>query len=117
MNAGFALAGSDGDDWYGISSGSAYAYSFDDLFAEPRVGNVSPSDSAIADTWFDIRWWDFDYNGDASVSLYYDTDGQGEDGTQIVSGLSGRKTEHTEQASKATDLAIDSRFSFSSDGG
>lgn len=37
---------------------------------------------------YDIKWADEDPKADAAISLYYDNDNQGQDGTLIVSGLS-----------------------------
>jgi hypothetical protein len=49
---------------------------------EPAAGGNTATSS------FRIRWTDSDIDDDASISLYYDTDNTGYDGTLIVSGLS-----------------------------
>ncbi len=48
---------------------------------EPDGNNDNATNS------FTIRWSDFDRAHDALISLYYDTDSGGEDGTLIVAGL------------------------------
>lgn len=52
------------------------------FFMQPnRVG-------ATADHEFTIQWTDNDIDDNATISLYYDSDDHGEDGTLIVAGLS-----------------------------
>ena len=54
-----------------------------------RISIIQPDGiDDTADTGFTIQWIDDDPDDDAAVSLYYDTDNSGADGTLIVSGLS-----------------------------
>ncbi|MBT3271224.1 hypothetical protein HN371_29060 [Candidatus Poribacteria bacterium] len=55
--------------------------------AEPSL-LIDEVDSSADSTQATIRWTDQDEDDDASVSLYYDTDTTGFDGTVIVTGLS-----------------------------
>ncbi len=40
------------------------------------------------DSLFQVRWWDYDPDDDATISLYADTDSSGFDGVLIASGIS-----------------------------
>ncbi|HAV43532.1 TPA: hypothetical protein DCX15_05905 [bacterium] len=46
-----------------------------------------PASGATADTSYTIRWTDSDPDSNAIISLYYDTDNTGYDGTLIVTGI------------------------------
>ena len=55
----------------------------------PSITIVEPDGvDDTADCSFTIQWSDDDPDDNATISLYYDTDNSGEDGTLIVSGLS-----------------------------
>jgi Big-like domain-containing protein/FG-GAP repeat protein/K319-like protein len=55
----------------------------------PTISIIEPDGVGdVADTGFTIRWNDADPDNNASISLYYDTNSSGADGTLIVSGLS-----------------------------
>ncbi|SPD74472.1 exported hypothetical protein [uncultured Desulfobacterium sp.] len=54
----------------------------------PSVNMLSPSgDNDPSNGSFTIKWSDYDPDDNATISLYYDTDNTGQDGTLIVSGL------------------------------
>ncbi len=55
----------------------------------PTITLTSPgTEGAQADRSFSITWTDEDPDSDAVISLYYDDDDSGQDGTLIASGLS-----------------------------
>ncbi|MCP4614576.1 MAG: hypothetical protein GY845_38335 [Planctomycetes bacterium] len=55
----------------------------------PSITVIEPDGTDdTADGSFTIKWIDAHYASDAGISLYYDTDNMGADGTLIVSGLS-----------------------------
>ena len=55
----------------------------------PTITVLEPSTAGmLADETFTITWQDADEDDNAAISLYYDTDAVGEDGTLIVTGLS-----------------------------
>ena len=56
--------------------------------ASPALVFVKPENVSYASSSFTIRWADEDPDSDASIALYYDTDGIGENGTLIASGVS-----------------------------
>ncbi len=53
----------------------------------PTITIFEPNGDDTADSVFFILWTDWDADDDANVSLYYDTDGVGEDGTLIVTSI------------------------------
>ncbi|SPD75284.1 exported hypothetical protein [uncultured Desulfobacterium sp.] len=54
----------------------------------PSVNMLMPSgDNDPSNGSFAIKWSDYDPDDNATISLYYDTDNTGQDGTMIVSGL------------------------------
>lgn len=54
----------------------------------PTIELLSPSVNILSPGIIDITWIDQDDNSDAEISLYYDSDQDGTDGTLIVAGLS-----------------------------
>ncbi len=55
----------------------------------PSITIVEPNgEDDTTDSSFAIQWSDADPDDNATISLYYDTDDEGADGTLIVSGLS-----------------------------
>lgn len=57
--------------------------------SSPFIQIVEPDgEDDIANMEYMISWIDSDSDDDASISLYYDTDASGYDGTLIISGLS-----------------------------
>jgi hypothetical protein len=56
----------------------------------PSIGKIIQPDGIndIANANYTIQWTDSDPDDNAAVSLYYDTDNSGEDGTLIVSNIS-----------------------------
>jgi hypothetical protein len=55
----------------------------------PSLMFISPAQvQTNASQSFQISWIDFDNDSDASISLYYDSNNSGADGTLIVSGIS-----------------------------
>ncbi|MDI6793802.1 MAG: hypothetical protein QME81_13215 [bacterium] len=55
----------------------------------PTISITEPDGvNDMADTFYTIRWTDADPDDNALVSLYYDSDDTGYDGTEIVTGLS-----------------------------
>lgn len=55
----------------------------------PTISIIEPDGVGdVANTAFTVRWNDADPDTNASISLYYDTNSSGADGTLIVSGLS-----------------------------
>jgi hypothetical protein len=55
----------------------------------PSITVLTPAnDTIVTGTTYQIQWTDSDPDNDASVSLYYDTDNTGYDGTLITSGIS-----------------------------
>jgi RHS repeat-associated protein len=70
---------------YGLQTASATVF----LNQPPSITVVAPDGIGdTADTGFTIQWIDADPDDDATVSLYYDTDNSGADGTLIVGNLS-----------------------------
>ncbi len=55
---------------------------------EPTIQVLEPNGDDTADTAFTITWTDQDADDSAIISLYYDTDGGGEDGTLIENSIS-----------------------------
>ncbi|HOP46388.1 MAG TPA: IPTL-CTERM sorting domain-containing protein [Desulfobacteraceae bacterium] len=54
----------------------------------PSIKITAPcTDNARANRSFTIKWTDADADDDADISIFYDSDGSGEDGTLIVAGL------------------------------
>jgi hypothetical protein len=56
---------------------------------QPFVQILAPAGNDSATTTYTIRWSDYDPNHAGSISLYYDTNNSGLDGTLIVGNLSG----------------------------
>lgn len=54
----------------------------------PRIQILSLLEDTEYENGFMIRWSDYDIDDDAKISLYYDTDNVGYDGTLIISGIS-----------------------------
>ncbi|MCP4708786.1 MAG: hypothetical protein GY869_09190, partial [Planctomycetes bacterium] len=55
----------------------------------PAIQIIEPDGvTDVADTSYTITWTDDDPDDDATISLFYDTDDTGEDGTLIISGIS-----------------------------
>jgi len=70
-------------------AGAAYIYSIANYAKRPFISFVEPDGiDDIADCSFTIQWDDADLDDNATISLYYDTDNSGADGTLIISGLS-----------------------------
>jgi len=68
--------------------GSAMADATVTVVYPPSMVVVKPNGvDDEADTVFTIKWTDFDPDDNATISLYYDADNSGSDGTLIVSGL------------------------------
>ena len=62
----------------------------------PLIQLVEPDGANdIADTEYMIRWIDSDADDDASISLYYDDDNFGYDGTLIIKGLRENQYENS----------------------
>ncbi|MDI6703208.1 MAG: DUF2194 domain-containing protein [bacterium] len=55
---------------------------------KPEIKVLGPSEDTECEEGFMIRWYDYDPDDDAKISLYYDTDNVGYDGTLIISGIS-----------------------------
>jgi hypothetical protein len=54
----------------------------------PRFVFSAPAEAiSINDQAYTIRWSDIDPDSNAAINLYYDTDGSGEDGIQIVDNI------------------------------
>ena len=88
---------------YGLASGSYYIYAeindgtttasdYSDgtvtLDYAPTISNVAPEVDTIENKKFNIEWTAQDPDDDAQISLYYDEDNSGYNGTLIISGLS-----------------------------
>ncbi len=83
-----ALIGAYGDQQGGENAGAAYVYAFENHMRTPSISLTAPDGlHDIADCSYTIQWADLDLDDNASISLYYDTDDNGVDGTLIVSGL------------------------------
>ena len=56
----------------------------------PATINIThpPAGGATADTSYTIKWTDSDPDSNATITLFYDIDNTGYDGTQIVTGTS-----------------------------
>ncbi len=55
----------------------------------PSITVLTPAnDTIITSSTYTIKWTDSDPDNDATISLYYDTDNTGYDGTLITSGIS-----------------------------
>ena len=71
---------------YGTSTASATVT----LNCKPEIALATPArGDNIASDSFTIRWTDNDPDSNAMVSLYYDSDGHGTNGTLIIAGLNG----------------------------
>jgi uncharacterized protein YkwD len=58
------------------------------VLQKPFIEITAPGpDNARANRSFTIKWTDADADDDADISIFYDSDGSGEDGTLIVAGL------------------------------
>ncbi|MCP4693525.1 MAG: hypothetical protein GY859_36150, partial [Desulfobacterales bacterium] len=68
----------DGD--YAVTANFAVNYA-------PTIQMYEPNGDDTADAVFFINWTDYDADDDAIVSLYYDTDGVGQDGVLIVTSI------------------------------
>jgi hypothetical protein len=81
---------SDGENNARDYSSGAVAVSHNGTFnTAPAILEISPLEGEdAADENYTIRWLDLDPDDDAQISLYYDTDQVGYDGTLIVSGIS-----------------------------
>jgi len=70
-------------------AGAAYIYAIPNYAKRPFISFVEPDGiDDVVDCSFTIEWADADLDDDATISLYYDTDNSGADGTLIISGLS-----------------------------
>ncbi len=77
----------------GVSDGEEISQGSDpmdpDSIPAPSITLVEPDGNGdSADSTFDIRWTDQNYGRVAEISLYFDSDNSGADGTLIVDGLS-----------------------------
>ncbi|CAB1062259.1 Unclassified head protein [Olavius sp. associated proteobacterium Delta 1] len=89
ISGDYPIVGAAGNDDSGSSSGSAYIYNLGDTSGAASIRVTEPSgDSGTVDSSFTIKWRDADYDSNAGIALYYDSDSSGADGTLIVSGLS-----------------------------
>jgi hypothetical protein len=67
--------------------GAVYVFEYNN--SAPNITITQPDGiNDTADDSYTIEWNDSDSDDDASISLYYDNDDSGEDGTLIVSGIS-----------------------------
>jgi hypothetical protein len=88
--------------YYAASDGN-YWVETNPILNEPIVNNMapwikitSPSESNIEiDYELMIEWSALDLDSDANISLYYDTDNKGNDGSLIISGLSEDNTSNS----------------------
>jgi len=79
-------------DEHGLSSTwmnlSSFFVNNDNIDNEPSITVVEPSQDIYTNgNSFEITWTDQDPDSDAAISLYYDTDSLGEDGTLIADGI------------------------------
>jgi hypothetical protein len=78
-------------DYAGNQSSLEYGpFTINDIINIAPIIDVTQPDGLFdnADTTYTITWTDSDPDSDASISLYYDTDGVGFNGTLITSGIS-----------------------------
>jgi RHS repeat-associated protein len=79
------------DTTYTIAAGNSGGTATDSVtvIVTPTITILEPDGiDDLAHSSFVIQWDDGDNDDNAMISLYYDVDGSGEDGTFIVSGLS-----------------------------
>ena len=79
------------DDDNGSASGSAYVFAISGTETNnaPTLTLTEPDGTDdTADQSYTITWTDEDPEEDATISLYYDTDNTGADGTLIVENIS-----------------------------
>ena len=90
LSGPYAIVGDYGGNGDGIGeSGAAYIFSIESYVGRPFIAVIEPVGYQSAEDGFTkISWSDIDSDHDASISLYYDNDNAGADGTLIVSGLS-----------------------------
>ncbi|MBN1849510.1 MAG: tandem-95 repeat protein [Deltaproteobacteria bacterium] len=88
LSSDFAIVGAPSDNEAEDQAGAVYIYTLDPYMLKPSMDMIEPAGMDDADgCGFTIRWIDADPDDNATISLYYDTDDSGEDGTLIVNGL------------------------------
>ena len=70
------------------ASATSHYVNDDMVNAVPEISLTGPATALVDELLVTLSWSDFDDDNNASVSLYYDTDSLGADGTLIVAGLS-----------------------------
>jgi hypothetical protein len=88
MSGRHAIVGAYRDDQANANAGAAYIYDMESVAKKPSITFVEPDGTDdSADCSFPIKWSDADADDNATISLYYDDDNSGEDGTLIIGGL------------------------------
>ncbi len=94
------------DDGVNPAVYSAYATGNVTINRVPAIAITAPATDVLADTSYTITWTANDADNDANISLYYDTDNSGNDGTLITSSLiEGADTSYIWDTSSASSVS------------